>query len=214
MRVPTQATAALVALTLCLGCGGGQGKVAGFKKGAMPPGYTWDGKYYCDFFGVMELAQTGATVVGTIEYGDGRIEGTASGNILRFSWVQQSGPEGLGTQRQLSGRGVFQYVVETASTTGKQAHNIHGVWGYEQDQTGGGQWECYKSKKDILKVQKTLMVHEEGAIAAAGSEEEEEGETTLKGVGAKGKKTEQPTYDIPAPETGDDRLEDLEDLDL
>lgn len=200
---------------LVLGCGGG-GKVAGFKQGAMPPGFTWDGKYYCDFFGTMQLAQTGSTVVGTVEYGEGRIEGTATGNIMRFSWTQKVGPEGLGTQKNVSGRGVFQYVVEK-SGAGKTAHNVHGVWGYDQEQTGGGKWECYKSKKDVLTVEKQLLVNQEGTVAAAGAEtgaSGEEEETTLVGVGAKKKKMEKPTYDTPAPESGDDRLEDLDDLDL
>jgi hypothetical protein len=218
MTAPRTITTLALAAALTLGCGGG-GKIAGFKQGAMPPGFTWDGKYYCDFFGTMQLAQTGSTVVGTVEYGEGRIEGTATGNILRFSWNQKVGPEGLGTQKAVNGRGVFQYVVET-SGAGKKAHNVHGVWGYDQEQTGGGKWECYKSKKDVLTVEKQLLVNQEGTVAAAGAETgttsggEEEDETTLVGVGAKKKEMEKPTYDTPAPESGDDRLEDLDDLDL
>ena len=142
MRHVTLVLTILAAAGLVAACGGGGKETAGFKKGQMPPGFTWDGKYFCEFFGTMQLAQTGSTVVGTVEYGDGRIEGTADGNIVRFTWFQKSGPEGLGTQKEVTGRGVFQYVVETSSSTGKEAHNVHGVWGYDTEQTGGGQWEC------------------------------------------------------------------------
>jgi len=212
----------ILAAALLAACGGGR-SVAGFKQGAMPAGYTWTGKYFCDFFGTMDLTQSGSTVVGTVEYASGRIEGTANGNILVFSWTQKSGPEGLGAQKLVTGRGVFQYSIAKAGGGGSMAHNVKGVWGYEQSQTDGGQWNCYKSKKDILKVQKQLLVNEEGAVAAAEesstatteptAEEEEEG-TTLKGVGAKKKKTTgtAPKTETQAPETGDERLEDLDDL--
>lgn len=203
------------------GCGGGQGKVAGFKKGPMPPGYTWDGKYYCHTpYEEMNLVQTGSTVVGTVEYKNGRIEGTANGNLLIFTWSQDAGHTGLtGSTTRISGKGVFQYKVEETAA-GKEKHNVYGQWGYDQEMTGGGKWDCYKSKKDIKKVKKTLMIDEEGAVEAAAKDteaddEDDEESTKIKDVGVKEKKKEKPTYeDVGAPDTGDERLEDLDDLDF
>ncbi len=214
---------AILSVLVLSSCGGGAKKVGGFPKGKMPPGFTWNGKYYCDFFGQMNLTQTGSTVVGTVEYGEGRIEGTADGNILRFTWSQSAGPQGVGVAKTVSGQGVFQYLVEKKGTppTQKDVHNIHGTWGYDAEFKGGGKWECYKSEKDVLKVMKTLIVGEEAAVAAAdeeatattpeSDEPPEEGESTLKGVGAKKKKPpKQTVYEEKPPETGDERLDDLD----
>jgi hypothetical protein len=209
-----------VAGLVTVGCGGGGKKIAGYEKGSMPPGFTWGGKYFCHApYEGMQLTQTGSTVVGTFDYQEGRIEGTADGNILVFTWSQESGHSGLtGTTKRISGQGVFQYVVETASTTGAKQHNVYGQWGYDTEMTGGGKWDCYKSKKDVKKVEKTMAVDEEGAIAAAEDttgEEAEEGETTLKNVGAKPKKKTKPVLeDTGPPDTGDERLDELDDLDI
>jgi hypothetical protein len=212
------ASIAMTAVILAAGCGGGQKKVAGFKKGPMPPGFTWTGKYYCHApYEEMNLTQTGSTVVGTVEYKNGRIEGTADGNILVFTWSQEAGHSGLtGSTTRISGKGVFQYKVEETQT-GKENHNLYGQWGYDDKMTGGGKWECYKSRKDIRKVKKTMLVDEESAVEAAAEEEEEdeEGETKIKDVGVKEKKKEKPTYeDYGKPETADERLEELDDLDF
>ncbi len=223
MRTRLVSSFLVSAIVLALGCGGGHNKVAGYVKGPMPAGFTWEGKYFCHSpYEEMNLAQTGSTVVGTVAYQEGRIEGTADGNILVFTWSQEVGHAGLTSAgKRISGKGVFQYKIEVTKS-GKEVHNVYGQWGYDQEMTGGGKWDCYKSQKDVKKVQKTMIVDEEGAVSAAEdlaaeepAEEPEGGESKIKSVGTPEKKKKKPVMeDVVAPESGDERLEELDDLDF
>lgn len=105
--------AALASATLPA-CSGAQGpKSANVTAGDMPAGGDWSGVYYSELFGFLHLIKEGNSVTGKwIRPGKdkwGELNGTATGNLIRFSWVEYVvGSVGPGTKRE--GRGYLRYV--------------------------------------------------------------------------------------------------------
>lgn len=123
-----------------LACGGGSGSRANVTTGPMPEGGTFSGVWFSPQYGRLDMVQTGASIVGeyTKDERRGRIEGTASGNVLRFQWTE-SRELIQGRPTITRGRGYWQYVVD-----GNEVKLI-GEWGHENDETGGGPWNAVRS---------------------------------------------------------------------
>ncbi|MEI8255672.1 MAG: hypothetical protein WCJ30_08375, partial [Deltaproteobacteria bacterium] len=74
------------------------GQRLNLTQGAMPAGQTFTGVYRSPQIGEIQIVQTGDAIVGQYEYDRGschvraRIEGTASGNLLRFNWREDHRP--------------------------------------------------------------------------------------------------------------------------
>ncbi len=140
--ISTLRTAATtILLVTALACGG---STASVKQGPMPEGGTFTGVYHSPQYGEMHLVQTGEQVVGeyTKDERAGKINGTAEGNVLHFEWVE--------TRKLVSnkptvtkGRGYFQYMIDAANDD----HVLKGEWGHGDDETGGGPWNAWKSKR-------------------------------------------------------------------
>jgi len=109
----------------------------------MPEGGTFTGVYHSPQYGEMQLVQTGDQVVGeyTKDEREGRINGTAEGNVLHFDWTES---RKLVANRPTvtKGKGYFQYIVDAANDD----HVLKGEWGLGDDETGGGPWNAWKSK--------------------------------------------------------------------
>ena len=126
-------------IALAAGCGGAEG----YKKvtaGPMPAMGNWDGVYYSEAYGRMELTDNGnGTVVGLYE-GDryhGKIEGVPEGDLLNFKWTQWD--EDLnGKSRETTGHGYFRYVVKEEGTAQKSRLTAYaeGEWGYLEANSG------------------------------------------------------------------------------
>lgn len=65
----------------------------------------------------MVLVQSGSTVTGTYEYGDGRISGTVTGNRLTGTWTEDNG----------ASKGPVAFDIAADGKT------FAGWWGYEGD---------------------------------------------------------------------------------
>jgi hypothetical protein len=127
-------------LVTVLGCGG---STASVKPRPMPEGATFTGVYHSPQYGEMQLVQTGDSVIGeyTKDEREGKINGTAEGNVLHFEWVEK---RKLVSNKPTvtKGRGYFQYIVDKVNDD----HVLKGEWGQGDDETGGGPWNAWKSK--------------------------------------------------------------------
>lgn len=127
----------VVALSAC----GGGAATGSFTPGPMPRGGDWTGVYFSDW-GRMELTRTGDSIVGTFrsDVKNGRLSGTANGNLLRFTWEQRDNTI-EGRPRTVTGGGVFQYVLDANGE-----HHLNGTWGYEAAVEGGGTWNAMRGR--------------------------------------------------------------------
>ena len=123
-----------------LGCGG---STASVKQGPMPEGGSFTGVYHSPQYGEMHMVQTGDQVIGeyTKDEREGRINGTAEGNMLRFEWVE-SRKLVSNKPTVTKGRGYFLYKIDVTNDD----HVLQGEWGHGDDETGGGPWNAWKSK--------------------------------------------------------------------
>ncbi len=144
---------------MALSCGGRQassyvwtdvdessGQRMNLSQGAMPAGQTFTGVYRSPQIGDIEIVQTGDSVAGRYEYDRAschvraRIEGTVSGNLLRFNWREDHRP--CGRIQPVIGRAFFIYHLE--ETDGIQRGRLFGRWGYQEDDQSGGSWTAFK----------------------------------------------------------------------
>lgn len=145
---------------LWLGCGGPQraqsyvwegldeatSQRVSIRQGPMPSNHTFTGVYRSPQIGDLELVQTGDAVVGRYEYDRGschvtaRVEGTATGNLLRFNWREDH--RVCGRIAPVVGRGYFLYHVERAGDI--ERGRLFGRWGYGEDDHQGGPWVAFK----------------------------------------------------------------------
>lgn len=144
----------VVLVALATGCGGNEG----YKKptaGAMPAMGNWDGVYFSEAYGRMELSDNGnGTIIGLYE-GErfhGKIEGSAEGDLLNFKWTQWN-EELNGKSRETTGHGFFRYITKQEGTTEKPrtTHFIEGEWGY-LDKNAGNTWSCVKFPENTKKI--------------------------------------------------------------
>lgn len=119
-------------------CGGGGS--ANVSPGAMPTNGSFTGVWFSPQYGEMHMLQQGANVIGEYrkDEREGRIQGTAQGDLLRFEWTEERMLV-QGRPTITRGRGYFQYRVGD-----DDRHNILGEWGIDDDETGGGEWNAYR----------------------------------------------------------------------
>ncbi len=139
MRITSIRWVVGLALVTVTACGGGTGR-ANLTPGPMPDGGSFTGVWFSPQYGEMHMMQTGASVVAeyTKDERSGRIQGTATGNVLRFEWRERRELVS-GVPQTLRGRGYFQY---TVGDDGR--HNILGEWGIDNNEVGGGPWNAYR----------------------------------------------------------------------
>ncbi len=135
------ASAAFVALSLLAGCGGG-GR-ANISPGTMPAGETFTGVWHSPQYGEMQLVQTGNSVVGEYVHDErrGRIQGTATGDLLRFEW-SESRELVSGRPNTTRGRGYFRFQVGEDND-----RYLVGEWGHDSNETGGGPWRAVRDRR-------------------------------------------------------------------
>lgn len=124
------------------GCGGAGSGRADVTPESMPTGGTFTGVWFSPQYGEMHMMQTGTAVVGeyTKDERRGRIQGNATGNLLRFEWNERR-QRIAGLPSITRGRGYFRYLIDA---NGK--HTILGEWGLDNSEIGGGDWNGYKLK--------------------------------------------------------------------
>jgi hypothetical protein len=130
-------------LILCLAvsaCGGGGPDIV---AKSMPAGGSFTGVYFSPQYGEMNLIQNGSAVIGEYkqEMRSGKIQGEASGDVLRFEWVERKAMVSNRAQ-EARGHGYFRYIVDKANGD----HVLKGEWGLGDSATGGGPWNGYKAK--------------------------------------------------------------------
>lgn len=148
-------------VVLATGCGHGEGYIK-VVSGDMPQMGNWDGVYFSEAYGRMELSQNGDVVVGLYE-GEryrGKIEGKPDGDVLHFKWTQWN--EDLnGKTRETNGHGYFRYVIVEEGTAQKSrpTHYVKGEWGYLAANSGH-KWEAIRFPEGT---KKTLTMQETSA---------------------------------------------------
>jgi hypothetical protein len=127
-------------LLVLVSCGGDQGTRMNttIQRGAMPDGGNWAGIWFTNW-GELAISTTGSSVVGEFCQEDrnryGRIEGTASGNVMTFHWLTNDVSMG-GTSRESDGSAIVQFTWVEAGEN-RTAH-LEGSWGYENSNADGG----------------------------------------------------------------------------
>ena len=122
------------------------GQNLNLPQGPMPSGQSFTGVYRSPQIGDIHLIQTGDSLIGRYEYDRGschvraRLEGSASGNLFRFTWRENH--RECGRIEPVVGRGFFIYHVEQTGdfTRGR----LFGRWGYRDDDRTGGIWTAFK----------------------------------------------------------------------
>ncbi len=122
------------------GCGGGSGRAA-LVAGDMPEGGSFGAVWNSPQYGRMDMVQTGATIVGeyTKNERSGRIEGTAQGDLMRFTWTERRELV-AGVPRVNRGRGYFRLVKDA------EGYKLLGEWGHDESDTGGGPWNAVRTR--------------------------------------------------------------------
>jgi len=131
---------ALSALTM-LACGSSGPKIV---AGTMPAEGSFTGVYFSPQYGEMNMIQNGTAVIGEYkqEMREGKIQGEASGDLMKFEWVERKAMVSNRAQ-ETRGHGYFRYVVDK----GNGDHVLQGEWGLGDSMTGGGPWNAVKSKR-------------------------------------------------------------------
>jgi hypothetical protein len=126
---------------LLLGCGGGKPAV---KAGPMPENGTFTGVFYSPQYGEMHMVQNGNAVVGKYKKDErgGKIQGEVDGDLMRFEWTEFKAMVSNRPQTT-RGHGYFRYMVDASNGD----HLLKGRWGLDDDDSNGGEWSAYKSKK-------------------------------------------------------------------
>lgn len=122
--------AALLGLSAC---GGGQ-EGPSITPGNLPTGGNWTGVFHSPQYGRMDMIATGPRVLGefTRDERSGRIEGTVTGDVMRFRWYERRERIG-GRPENVQGGGYFRYVIGPATLTNGDecpdgTHCLSGEW--------------------------------------------------------------------------------------
>ena len=91
----------------------------------------------------MHLVQNGNAVVGKFKKDErsGKIQGEVEGDLMRFEWTEYKAMVSNRPQ-ETRGHGYFRYMVDASNGD----HVLKGRWGLDEDNTGGGEWNAYKSR--------------------------------------------------------------------
>jgi hypothetical protein len=128
-------------LLFAMGCGGGRTAVS---SGPMPPEGSFTGVYFSPQYGEMHMVQNGSAIVGKYKKDErsGSFQGEAEGDLARFEWKERKAMVSNRPQTTI-GHGFFRYMID--GSTGD--HVLKGRWGIGDDDSSGGEWNAYKSRK-------------------------------------------------------------------
>ena len=122
-------------------CGTPTAKAPQLSPQAMPEGETWAGVYYHPVFGNLHLVEQDTHIVGKWKRTDqshwGELDGTKSGNVIRFSWKEHKYGS-IGPSSTADGKGYFVYKVGASKIP-----EITGEYGLKNDEAGSS-WNCVK----------------------------------------------------------------------
>ena len=140
MRPLNRSLLSVALVTLIAGCGGAGGR-ADVSPGVMPEGGTFGAVWNSPQYGRMDMVQNGSTVIGEYTKNErtGRIEGTAQGDLMRFTWSERRELV-AGVPRINRGRGYFRMVKDG------EGFKLIGEWGHDDDETGGGPWNAIRTR--------------------------------------------------------------------
>lgn len=164
-RVWATLVVSLAAALLAAGCGGGINR-ANVSPGPMPDGETFTGVWHSPQYGEMQLVQTGSSVIGEYVHDErrGRIQGTATGDLLRFEWTELRELV-AGRPNTTRGRGYFRFQVGDDND-----RYIVGEWGHDDSETGGGPWRAVRDRR-----RRPSLSGGSGGSTGGGSSDEEGG---------------------------------------
>jgi len=160
------------ALAVCIvvvglvGCSSGPPPLV---AGPMPENGTFTGVYHSPQYGEMHMVQNGNAVVGKYEKDErsGKIQGEASGDLLQFEWTEYKALVSNRPQ-ETRGHGYFRYMIDASN----DETTLKGRWGLDEDNTAGGEWTAYKTKKGEPDLENF------GPQDSAGGESGDEGESS------------------------------------
>lgn len=115
------------------------------RPGPMPDNESYSGSYHSQQIGDVFLDQTGDAVVGEYAYdrancrATGHIEGSAQGNLYRFTWTESQAA--CGRLAPLRGRGYFLFWKDSAGNG-----RLSGEWGTGDAESGGGPWGAFRDR--------------------------------------------------------------------
>lgn len=120
-------------------------KTANVASAPMPAGESFKGVWFNAFFGELHLVQEGDTVQGRYKSQQngiwGKVRGKASGDVVHFEWEEyKTGAIGPGSKRK--GKGWFKF----SGPDETQPAKLKGGWGLDENETGGGSWDCVREK--------------------------------------------------------------------
>jgi hypothetical protein len=94
----------------------------------------------------MDMVQNGNAVIGEYKQDErsGKIQGEASGDLLRFEWVEKKSMVS-NRANETRGHGYFRYMIDKSNGD----HVLSGEWGLGDAETGGGPWRAVKSKRKV-----------------------------------------------------------------
>ncbi len=124
------------------GCGGAPVATAGYEPHAAIKGLDLTGRWYSQDFGDLDLVQSGPKLTGKYEHPrgpehNGTLTGEIEGDVLHLRWVQPG--DMAAAIRTVTGRAVFRIRADGLK--------LKGVWGYNELESGGGEWNADKSQQ-------------------------------------------------------------------
>jgi hypothetical protein len=141
----------------------------------MPAEGSFTGVYFSPQYGEMHMVQNGNAVVGKYKQDErsGSIQGEADGDVMHFEWTEHKAmiSNRPGTAH---GHGYFRYMVDPANGD----HVLKGRWGLDDDDTKGGEWNAYKSRKLEPDLEKFDGDESSGGEKASGSGDSSSGDSS------------------------------------
>lgn len=147
--VAVAAGALALAPLAATGCSGSSDpKVASITPGDMPASADWTGVYFSQLYGYLHVVQEGNTITGKWIRPNkdkwGEIHGTATGDVIRFSWAEHT-IGAVGPTATRKGKGYFKY----SRPPGENVDDtIAGEIGRGEDEVGEP-WDAVKQRNVV-----------------------------------------------------------------
>jgi len=132
-------------LVLC-DCGGTQATKVEVTPKAMPAGASWDGVYFNPVWGYLHVQTQGNSYNARWKRADesawGEMHGTITNDVANFEWVEHKIGM-VGPSATSKGKGYFRYTRPEGDNVDDR---LVGVWGFDDAETGGGEWDAIKQR--------------------------------------------------------------------
>lgn len=144
------ASLALTAPLALSDCGSKQIKAQGptidWTPQSMPAGASWDGVYFNPVWGYLHIVTQGSTFKGRWKRADesawGEMKGSVEQDIAKFDWVEHKLGM-VGPTANTKGKGHYKYDRPKGENVDDR---LLGEWGFEDAESGGGEWDCVKQR--------------------------------------------------------------------